>query len=908
MSQSKFLVLVCGLCLLGVSVLAQEKPILSPTIEPTIAPVPLPSDSIPAIKDAMDSLKISPIDSVIQDSVKVAKKGDIETTVDYKSNDSIFFDIRTRQIFMYGEAEVRYGDIELDAEYIDVNWMTKNLKASGRTDSLGRKIGYPIFKEGDQEFKTVSIKYNFDTKRALIDKVITQDGEAYMHGEHVKKNEYNELLIDHAKYTTCNLEHPHFHIAASKLKVIPNDKIIAGPFNLVFNDIPTPLGFPFAMFPAPKKRANGIIMPSYGEERLRGFFLRNGGYFMSLGEFATVALLGEIYSKGSAGLTMDLDYRKRYKFDGRMNFRFNEQRIGQNIEDSTKQRDYWITWSHTPQSKGTGRLSANVSAGTSTYNQNNMVNMNQFLQQEFQSNVTYSKVFPGTPFNMTVSARQRQNVRTKESNVQLPELSLNMNRQFPFKNLPGKNDSWYKKLQFGYTFVTTNNISNRGLTGFSGLNVANKNPLDEELLDFNRENFSTILARSQNGARHQIPLQTSFKAFKHFVVTPQANYEEVWYLRSLNFEFIDSLNAVRVDTIPGFSRAGSFNTGASISTIIYGTYYPKSDVIKGVRHMMTPSVGFNYRPDFSDPRYGIFQEVQTDTLGRTRMLSRYEQFAFGSPGLGRSAAISFNVNNNLELKVRDKSDTVTGTKKIAIFDNFSFSGGYDMLRDSFQLSDISFSARTRLFNGKLDINISGAMDPYQWESIGSEVDNRSGETFERYRRVNRLAVEAGQGLGRISRATLALGTNLNPKKRDKVKERLDDVDGVVGFDRQYLEFLAMNPDLYVDWDVPWNVNVRYNLNYSRTPVAPVNITQAFTFSGDVNFTPKWKVGFNSGYDLQLKDFTQTRINVHRDLHCWELRFDWTPFGFMQSYMFTLNVKASVLQDLKLNRTRSFFDR
>lgn len=860
-------------------------------------------DSIQSLPDTLIATSTDSKKNTLSDSVKVKKKGDIATTVNYNATDSLNFNLKTQDIIMYKKAHVDYGDIKLDADKIKVNYNTKILDASGIADSTGKMQGKPIFDDKGQIYQTEMISYNFDTKKAIIKGVVTQQGEAFMHSNWTKKNEKDELFSDHALYTTCNLEHPHFGISAKKIKVIPNDKILAGPFNLEINEIPTPFIFPFGLFPMPNNKTSGILFPTYGEENRRGFFLRDGGYYWAISDYIDMALRGEIYSKGSYGLSLASTYKKRYSYGGNINLRFNQQRVGTSEADSAVSKDFWLQWSHRPESKGTGRFSASVNGGTSTFNNNNPTqDYQQQMATKFNSNISYSNVINGTPFNYAISARHDQDVNTNEINLLLPEVALNMNRQYPFKKIDVKGLDWLQKVSYSYNFTSTNRITN---------NIGKINPESrtDSIAEFNFETLPFLLERANNGGKHRIPVSTSFNLLKYFTISPNFNFDEVWYLKHLNHQYSDSLNRVVIDTVNQFSRAPSYNAGVGLTTRLYGTIYPKNGPVKAVRHVMTPSINFNWRPDFGDEKYGIYKEVQTDSLGNTRIFSKYEGFVYGSPGIGKSGSIGISLSNTIEMKIKKKGDTSDIPTKVKIFDNLSFSTSYNIMSDSFRLAPISISARTNLFNRKLDINISTTIDPYVMV-LDSMRTNEKGKQSVFQRRIDQYAWEGGKGIGRLTSANVSLSTNLNPvgkKSDDKNKNSLGDQARQSGATEDQVEAIINNPDLYIDFNVPWNLRVVYNIRWSRQGFEEPNINQTLNFNGDINFTENWKVGFTSGYDIEQKVFTQTSFSIFRNLHCWQINANWVPFGRFQSFSVDIGVKASILQDLKLNRRRSWYD-
>ncbi len=850
---------------------------------------------------AADSLQ------VVADSIAQAQQvGDIETTINYSAKDSITMDIVSQIVRLYGEAKVTYGAIELEAAVIEIDYSTNVVTAKGVEDSTGVVVGKPVFKDGEEMYETDDMKYNFTTRKAIIDGVVTQQGEAYMHGSKVFKNQFDELYISKARYTTCNLADPHFHIESSKLKVIPGSKVVSGPFHIRIKDMPTPIGFAFGMFPVPKQKSSGIIFPSYGEEKRRGFFLKNGGYYFALNDYINLTMLGEIYSKGSWGLNMASNYKKRYKYGGNFNVRYNNQKSDQE-GDSTVVNDFWINWSHSPQSTGNSRFSASVSAGSSSYNQNNPTyqDLSRALNQDFNSSVSYSKTFRGTPFNLSLSSRLQQNVSTNIINLLLPEMALGMNRLYPFKKL-GKSTSNnpIKKISFSWNMNGTNKVSNTPLRS-PGFDVVGFDPQDQDTLRFTSDNIAALLKRAQNGIRHSIPLTTSMSILKYISLNPSFSYEELWYFKELNYEWIESENAVRIDTLERFSRAYSYSGSVSLNTRLYGIKYFKSEKIQAIRHVLQPSAGMSFRPDFSDEKYGYYQEVQIDEKGNTRRLSKYENFVYGTPSSGQSASAFFNLTNNLEMKVKTEKDTTDEPRKVILLDNLSLSTSYNFLADSFNLAPVRISGRTRLFKKKLNINFSATLDPYlyQLDSVYYTGDRRNVSQTRR----NIFTWDVGQGLGSITSAQFAMSMSLNPKARERENE-LDDMQNEMSpQDQMEMEFIKNNPELYVDFEIPWNLRLNYNFNFTKRGYEDSRITQSIQMSGDVNLTEKWKIGFQSGFDIQSQAFTNTNFNITRDLHCWQMNFTWTPFGRYESYFLSINAKASLLQDLKVNKQRSWWD-
>jgi hypothetical protein len=660
------------------------------------------------------------------------------------------------------------------------------------------------------------------------------------------------------------------------------------------------------MFPVPKQKVSGIIFPTWGEEKRRGFFLKNGGYYFAINDYVDLALTGDLYSKGSWGLNAATRYTKRYSFNGSFNLKYNNQ-TGLNEGDSTIIRDFWVNWSHSPQSKGTTRFSASVNAGTSTYNQNNpTADLRNTLNQDFNSSVSFSKTFKGTPFSMNASSRLQQNINTGLINLLLPELSLNMSRLYPFKFGSTSAKNWLQKISFSWNMNSTNRASNNRI-GSPGFPVSGYIPENDTIVPVSELGLSGLWQRAQNGIRHSLPVSTSMNILKFITFSPSFNYSELWYFKELNYQWLEEEAAVKVDTLNKFSRAFQYSASGSFNTRLYGTLLFGSDkTIQAIRHVMIPSLSMSYSPDFSSEKYGYYQQVQIDTLGNTRRLSKYQGFVYGTPSAGQNASASFSLSNNLEMKVKTKKDTADEARKVVLLDNLSINASYNFLADSFNLSNIRIAARTKIFNKKLDISFNSTLDPYTWQ-LDSIYFTSSGQKRVAQRQRNILAWDLGKGIGQLTRANLALGMSLNPDARDKQNQQEDDMGPLSAEEEMQLEFIKNNPELYVDFSIPWNLRFSYNINYSKRGYEDADIIQALTFSGSITFTEKWNMSFNSGFDFENLEFTQTSFNISRDLHCWQMNFSWVPFGRYQSYFLTINAKSSLLQDLKINKQRSWFD-
>jgi hypothetical protein len=880
----------------------------------------LRSDTIPVKPIQNDSSKvlkagIGDTSRVITDSLPV--QGSFETTVKYFAEDSIITDVISDITYLYGNAYIEYGRIKLSAERITIDQRINEVIAVGVQDSTGTWEGRPIFQDGGDTFETEEIRYNFLTQRARIIGVAAEQTDGYIRGSVVKRQPDNSTYIRDGKYTPC-LNNPDAttYIKSKKIKVIPGAAVITGPFLLYVGGIPTPLGLPFGYFPDTQEATSGILFPKWGNEQRRGIFLRDGGYYKAWNDKIHTALTFDVYSKGSWAVRARNVYKKRYKFSGAFDLTYNRNITPEYEEQPLDSKDFWVNWSHRPESLGrNSRFSASLQGGTSTFNQNNL-GSNSFqnnIRSEFRSNISYSGTIPRTPFSYSMSARHSQNIQTGIVDISLPDASVNMNRIFPFK----RNDvEILKKLSVGWDLNLSNRVTNLVTPPSAGFPIVGRST-QTDTIAFAVNNINALLANAQNGARMRIPISTALPIFGGKLnLTPSVNAQEVWYLEELKHTWDPAENAVRIDTIAGFSRAGTMSASMSIGTQLFGIYTNKNPFAKteAIRHIITPGVGFSYRPDYGQEQYGFYQDVQVDSLGNTRQVSIYDGFLYGSPQLGESAALSFQVSNRVEMKVR--SDTAK-SEKVSLIDNLSIGGSYNFLADSFNLSPISINLRTNLFDKKLSVNLGAVLDPYSYLQADSDGD--------RLVRRGIYAWQSGQGIGRITSGRASLSTNFNPRASGPPQGNLANADqiGNAAFLQNGEEFGDLNqggelsrqlpayfydPNAYVDVNISWNLRMSYDFSYAWNPNSGATIRQAVKAFGQLALTPKWDITFNTGFDIEAKEFTQTSLGIYRDLGCWELRGNWIPFGAFTSYSIDIQIKASALKDLKLSRRRSQFDR
>ncbi len=849
-------------------------------------------DTLTADTFATDAISM---DTLALDSVH---KQVIDAPIVYDAEDSIIVSLDGQKVYLYNNAKVTYQQIELTAYYIELNLETKEIFAKGIQDSTGTLQQKPNFKQGSEEFESETIRYNFDTQKAYITKVVTEQGEGYILSDRTKKIDKDVFITEKAKYTTCDAEHPHFYLQLSKAKVISNNKIITGPAYLVLEDFPIYFPFlPFGYFPSTPTYSSGIIIPTYGEEQNRGFFLREGGYYWAASDYFDLAVLADIYSKGSWAVQGKTNYSKRYKFSGNFNFKYTLNKYGETGTDTYKRSpQFQVTWSHRqdPKANPNRTFSASVSLSTSGYDRQNSYdgnfNRDNYLTTQKSSSISYTRRFENTPFNMSVNLRHSQNSVDTTISLSLPELTFSMAKVYPFRK---KNRSgpvrFYEKFGINYSVNMRNTITTKEY-------------------DLFKKNFP---GDWQNGIKYNIPISfPSFNLFNYINVSPSFGYNEKWYFKKYNYTYYaddvfyderGNASHVKKDTIEGLSRVYDYSYSLSASTNIYGTFIPKkpNSRIKGIRHKMTPTISFNYRPDFGKSRFGYWKDVQVDSTGRFQYFDVNAGGVYGgSPSRGASGSISFGLSNNLEMKVLDTKDTTNTdgsqkTKKVKLIDNLSLSSSYDLIADSMNLSLISIRARTTVAG--VNINMGATLDPYM-------VDDN-------YQRINKYVWNEKSGLkklGRLTRANLSFGMNFN-SKNDKNKKQ--STPGTTEGENPEENVKPSIYSEYVDFNVPWNFSFDYSFNYSgpskNTPKG--KISQTLGLRGNLSLTPKWDISMSTNLDISAGQFAYTTLNITRDLHCWQMAFSFVPFGYMKSYSFTINAKASLLKDLRLEKRQSYYD-
>ncbi len=852
-------------------------------------------DSLSTI--SQDTLSLEPDTSQTQAS----RPPLIEAEVDYSATDSVKF--TGGKVYLYGDASVSYQDVLLTAYQIELDLDSSLAYATGRIDSTGNEEGLPIFKDSSGEYTMRSIRYNFETEKAIIEHVVTEQGEGYVVSHRAKKLENNVYCLRNGKYTTCsNHDHPHFYLNMTKAKVIPGKKIITGPAYLVIEDVTMPFVVPFGFVPSTSSYSSGFILPSYGEESNRGFFLREGGYYWAANDYFDLSLTGDIYTNGSWGSRMGSKYKLRYRFSGNFNLQYITNVTSEKeLPDYSKSTDMSINWSHSQDSKANPyrRFSASVNFSTSSFDRNNVgsiINPRQLATNTKRSSISYSRQFPGTPFNFSANAQHSQNSRDTTIDLTVPNLTLTMNRIYPFKskNKVGAQENWYEKISMSYTGNASNRISTK----------------ESELMD------ASLTEDWKNGMQHTIPVSMNFKFLRHFTLSPSFNYKERWYFKSIEKSYDEEQQRVVVsDTTQGFNRVYDYSFSVGTQTKLYTFFRPSrwlfGDGIQAIRHMMTPSVSFGYTPDFGDPKYGYYDWFEYYDARRDEVIrhdySVYEGAMYGVPGRGESGSMSFGLNNNLEMKVKSRKDS-TGFKKIPILESLNFSSSYNFLADSMNLSRINMSGRTKVLG--TSVNFNALFDPYTLK-----LSERGTPT-----RVNTFLWDDKRKIARLENASLSFGLNFNSTDFQK-KEENDQQDSefpegeeppntIPGqepmADNNSPNENQQKPE-YASFSMPWNLSLNYNMRIVQDKFneEKMDFDKKFTadvsLNGNIQLTSKWSVNFSTGYNLDRKEISHTNVRINRNLHCWSMSFNLVPVGAYKSYFFTIGVNSSMLRDLKYEK-------
>lgn len=856
------------------------------------------TDSLHRDSLALDSLGM---DSLAADTTK--KKEPLDAPVIYEASDSIVF-TKEGYAHLYGEGKVNYQNIELTSAVITMNMDSSTVYATGVTDTAGVETGSPIFNDGETPYESKIMRYNFKTKKGFINSIVTQQGEGYVTSEEGKKGANDEIYMRHGKYTTCdNHEHPHFYLKLSMAKVRPKKNVVFGPAQLVVEDVPLPIAVPFGFFPFNSSYSSGFIMPTYGDEMNRGFYLRDGGYYFAISDQMDLKVLGEIFTKGSWGLSAASNYNKRYKFSGSFNASYLVTKTGEkNMPDYSVSKDFRIQWSHRQDAKANpnSSFSASVNFATSSYDRSSLsslYNPQQYSQNTKASSVSYSRNFPEIGLNISGAFNITQNTRDSSLSMTLPDVNISLNRIYPFKRKKSAGDErWYEKISLQYTGSITNSISTK-----------------DNLL------FKTPLTQWENGMQHKIPVSATFNLFKYINIVPSFNYTERWYLRKVKQSYDASPTSrdhVKRDTINGFNRLYDYNLSLQMNTKLYGMYKPlfmKSKELQ-IRHVFTPTVSYTYTPDFGKSRYGYYDTyTYTDEDGEVRTVeySPYEGAVYGYPGKNMSQNISFSIDNNIEMKMKSDKDT-TGYKKISLIDQLGASLSYDVANKKW--SDLSMNLRLKLTKSyTFNMNASFATYAYQFDENGNVVvGDRTEWSYGRFGRFQGYSGSFSYTLNNDTFKKLFGKKDEDEKNKDnKGKEENEDEETEEETEEQNnnsnmrkTEKASVDSDGYLAFKLPWSVSLSYSYSIRedrskdiniKTMRYPYSLTHSLNVSGNFKIGSRWNMTYSTGYDFTSKEMSMTTLNITRDLHCFNMSCG-LVFGPFTSYNFSIRANSSMLTD------------
>ncbi|MCS3323137.1 putative LPS assembly protein LptD [Bacteroides fragilis] len=845
-----------------------------------------------------DTLKANVLkaDTLSAESVK-KKKQPLDAPVVYSANDSIVF---TQGGFahLYGDGKVNYENIELGAEIITMNMDSSTVYARGVIDSVGVEKGKPVFKDGETPYETKAIRYNFKSKKGFINNVVTQQGEGYVVGNNAKKGANDELFMENGRYTTCDHhDHPHFYMQLTKAKVRPKKNVVTGPAYLVVEDVPLPLAVPFFFFPFSSSYSSGFVMPSYMDDSSRGFGLTGGGYYFAVSDLMDLKLTADIFTKGSWAANMETNYNKRYKYSGSLQAGYRVTKLGdKGMPDYSVAKDFKIVWNHRQDQKASpnSTFSASVNFATSSYertNINNLYNSQLMTQNTKTSSVSYSRSFPDQKLTLAGTFNIAQTMRDSSIAVTLPDLNITLSTIFPFKRKRAVGEErWYEKISLRYSGRLTNSLKTK----------------DDRL-------FKAGFREWENAMQHNIPVQATFTLFKYLQVVPSFNYTERWYTRKVMKSYDETTRKWDThpgDTIHGFYRVFNYSASLALSTKMYGMYQPlfmKKKEIQ-IRHVFTPQISLNGSPSF-----GQFWEYYRDADGNDQYYSPYSSQQFGTAPREKSGTVSFDVSNNLEMKYRNKKDSLV---KVSLIDEIGFNLSYNMAAKKQPWSNLNMRLRMKFkkFNNyTLNMNAVFATYAYTFDKSGNViVGDRTEWSYGRFGRF--------QGWGSSINYTFNNDTwkklfgkdkdNDQKKKKDGVDEEKGNSTGDEAVTEKRVEKAQADRDGYQVFKMPWSLNVNYSFRISEDRSKPINrntmrypfkYTQNINMSGNLKISNNWSFTFNSGYDFEAKEITQTSCTITRDLHCFNMSASISPFGRYRYYNFTIRATASILRDLKWDK-------
>lgn len=890
-------------------------------------------DSLERVRREADTLTVSSFlnDSLLRDSVfrsggvtlgggvtrtdtdtVARKRNPLEDPVAYEASDSIVYVADEGFAYLFGKSNVKYQNIDLAAEVISMNIDSSVVHAHGVVDTLGVNQGTPVFKQGSDEYESEEMSYNFRSRKAFIKNVYTKQGEGFLTSENSKKSSTNEMYIEHGKYTTCDHPQPHFYLALSRAKVRPKKDVVFGPAWLVVADVPLPLAIPFGFFPFSSKYSSGFIMPTYGDENSRGFYLRDGGYYFAISDKMDLKLTGEIYTKGSWGINAQSNYARRYKYSGNFLASFLETKTGdKNMPDYSVTKSFKLQWSHRQDAKAnpSQSFSASVNFATSSYERSNLsslYNPAAYSQSTRTSSVSYSKTFSDIGLTLSGVFNLSQNMRDSSIAVTLPNLNISLTRFYPFKRKKAAGEErWYEKISLSYTGQLSNSINTK----------------EDKLW------HSNLIKDWKNGMQHNIPISASFTIFKYINVTPSVNYTSRWYTFKEMRSWDERAQREQIDTIWGFNRVYNYNFSIGANTKIYGFYKPWKklfgDRIQTIRHVITPNVSYSYAPDFGAAHYGYWTSyMKTDENGNVTQVD-YSPFSgsmYGVPGRGKTGSISFDLSNNIEAKIKTANDSV---RKVSIIDELGASLSYNMAAKTKPWSDLSTRIRIKFSKSyTFSLNATWATYAYEFDDYGNvRVGDRTEWSYGRWGRFQGMSQNISKTFNNDTFRKLFGRRGSSDKESEKAKNSDGDDEASDGSSDKSAAATKKEPkkaevddDGYLPFKFPWSFTVSYGVSMRENTGARINpktmrypymLTHTMNFSGNVKISDNWNTSFSSGWDFTMHKISMTSINISRQLHCFSMSCS-VVLGPFTSYNFCFRCDASTLTDaLKYEKKSSY---
>lgn len=869
-------------------IISQEVKRLNPVKKPLIVKdsIIIPKDTISLKKDALltkrDTL------AVRKDSINTQKDLFFESEVTHTADSLIKQDLINNKVFLYKNANVKYKGYDLKAGYIVIDNKNSTIYAKG-IDSLGNYSERPVFKQGSDSSLQDSIIFNFKTKKAKTWNLKTKQEGLFIAGGENKKYSDSIIFLKDIKITSSDKKNPDYYIRVNKAKFIKDSKLVAGWSQLVVADVPTPAVLPFAYFPLTKGSTSGFLIPTWNESHQQGYSLQNGGYYFAFNDYWDMAITGDIYTNGSWGIRIDPRYRVRYKYNGSLSFRY--QKVVYSIKgfsDYSKRTMYNLSWRHSQDSKSSphSRFSANVDLGSSKYYREslNELDNDRFLQNTLQSSISYSNDLEGTPFRFDSSLSHSQNTNTKQINMTLPNINITMDRQYPFAGKGGAKKNAFQKI--GVTY---------GVKGSQQLTTT-----DEDFLT------KRMFKNAKLDVNHAASANTNIKLFKYFTLTPSANYSEKWFFKGINKTYDAENKKVKTDTVTRFGAYREYSGSVTLATNFYGMFNFKKGRIEAIRHVMRPSITYSYKPSFEH----YLREVQKSEDPND--IEKYSPFEGGGISRNVSNGLNISISNNIEAKLRKKEDEEDdGSKKrkgdnsnkIKILNNLNISTFYNIAKDSMRWSPISLNTGTRLFKNKLGLTFRATLNPYALSATGRDI--------------NKFNIQNGGSLFRLTNANITANYSISSKELFGEDSESGDLSGrgssraafkgdgnIEGKDEEEDDDSGdkvVESKLYRS-KIPWNISFSYNLTYTNNSRQNDFSNNSVTFNGNIELTPKWKVGFSSGYDIKRKGITHTNLNFARDLDSWRMTFTWSPTR--DTYYFFIGIKSSMLSDLKYDQRKT----